>query len=296
RFDRELYLRWLLYGVFQPVHRPHAQEHIAPEPVFHDRDTRRLARDFVRLRYALLPYHYTLAWQHATTGLPLMRPLAFLDPADPSLLDRRDAYLWGDALLVAPVVKPGVRQTRVDLPKGIWFDYWTGKRHVGPARVSVDTPLHRIPVFARAGAFLPMIEPVERSDDYSTRALTLHHWHEPGLPESTGQLYDDDGRTFASHQGSAHEIVDFSARNRDTDTTLRFARRGGDYPGRPEQRRITLVLHHWPDAPGTLTLDGKAITDLPGTRVVHDRRTRRLTVVFDWRGESAELRLTSTPR
>lgn len=293
RFDRELYLRWLLYGVFQPVHRPHAQEHIAPEPVFHDRDTRRLARDFIRLRYALLPYHYTLAWEHATTGQPLMRPLAFLDPDDPTLLDRHDAYLWGDALLVAPVVQPGIRKARVDLPKGVWFDYWSGKRHVGPAQVSVDTPLHRIPVFARAGAFLPMIEPIERSDAYSTRALTLHHWPDATVSESRGRLYDDDGKTFASHQGSAHEIVEFHSTLAGTGLTLSLNRRGGDYPGRPEQRRITLVLHRWAEAPTSIRIDGRAPSQQADLQIDHDRRSRRLTLNFDWRGDATTLQLVS---
>lgn len=293
RFDRELYLRWMLYGVFQPVHRPHAQEHIAPEPVFHDRDTRRLARDFIRLRYALLPYHYTLAWEHATTGQPLMRPLAFLDPNDPSLLDRHDAYLWGDALLVAPVVKPGVRTSRVDLPRGVWFDYWTGKRHVGPARVQVATPLHRIPVFARAGAFLPMIEAIERSDDYSTRELIVHHWPDASVSESRGRLYDDDGSRFASHQSGAHEIVDFHSRHQGDSLTLSLNRRGGDYAGRPEQRRITLVLHQWAEAPASIRIDGQAASQPPELQIDHDRRSRRLTLNFDWRGDATTLQLVS---
>lgn len=286
RFDRELYLRWMLYGVFQPVFRPHAQEHIPPEPVFHDRRTRQLAREFIRLRYALMPYHYTLAWEHATTGLPLMRPLAFLDPSDPGLLDRHDAYLWGDALLVAPVVRPGQRQTQVDLPTGVWFDFWTGQRHVGPGPVRVATPLERIPVFARAGAFVPMIEPIERSDDYSTRQLLVQHWHEPSLARSTGRLYDDDGQSFDSHRSPAHELVEFIAENHDAGTTIQLRRRGGDYRGRPEARRITLRVHHWPQPPHEVRLDGRPLRAQNGARLIHDRRAARLELEFDWFGEA----------
>jgi oligosaccharide 4-alpha-D-glucosyltransferase len=72
-FDKELYIRWLQYGVFQPVYRPHAQEHIPAEPVFHDRETRNIVRDFIKLRYRLLPYVYTLAYENSTTGMPLRR-------------------------------------------------------------------------------------------------------------------------------------------------------------------------------------------------------------------------------
>ncbi|MGB5576723.1 MAG: TIM-barrel domain-containing protein, partial [Woeseiaceae bacterium] len=77
KFDKELYIRWLQYGVFQPVYRPHAQEHIPAEPVFHDRETRNIVRNYIKLRYRLLPYNYTLAFENSTSGMPLMRPLFF---------------------------------------------------------------------------------------------------------------------------------------------------------------------------------------------------------------------------
>jgi len=75
QFDQEMYIRWLQYGVFQPIYRPHAQDNIAPEVVFHDKRTQDILRKYIKLRYNLLPYNYTLAYQNSTTGMPLMRPL-----------------------------------------------------------------------------------------------------------------------------------------------------------------------------------------------------------------------------
>lgn len=102
-----MYIRWLQYGVFQPVYRPHEQDHIASEPVFHDQQTRDITREFIKLRYRLMPYIYTLVYENSTTGMPLMRPIFFEDEADPGLFDIKDSYLWGDAFLVSPVVSPG---------------------------------------------------------------------------------------------------------------------------------------------------------------------------------------------
>ena len=152
-FNKELYLRWLQYGAFQPVYRPHAQEGVPPEPIFHDRETRNIVRDVIELRYRLLPYNYTLAYENSTSGMPLMRPLFFEDESDAGLIDEKDAYFWGDAFLVAPVTDPGVDSVDVPLPRGAWFDFWGGTRYEGGTTASIPVTLETIPVLVRAGSF-----------------------------------------------------------------------------------------------------------------------------------------------
>lgn len=286
RFDRELYLRWLQYGVFQPVFRPHAQEHIAPEPVFHDRRTRALAREAVRLRYRLLPYHYTLAWQHARTGLPPMRPLFFEDESDPALIDRHDAYLWGDAFLVFPVVRPRVSALDVALPRGVWFDFHSGRRYEGGRRQRLPVRREAIPVLVRAGAFVPMVEPVATTRDYRSDRLELHYWADAGTPASEGRMYEDDGHSFGAHDSDAHELLHFAAEHGAQTLTVRLRREGGHYPGRPDTRRITLVVHGWTQAPQRVQLDGRPLADAD---LRHDARRGELRASFDWRGEAAEI-------
>jgi alpha-glucosidase (family GH31 glycosyl hydrolase) len=113
-------------------------------------------RDMIRLRAALLPYLAQHADEAARSGLPLARALVFDHPEDPSWWNVWDEYLLGDALLVAPVWKSGVREREVKLPQGVWEDYWERKQsYEGPATIRVAVPLGRIPVFVRAGAAVP---------------------------------------------------------------------------------------------------------------------------------------------
>ena len=285
-FDKELYLRWMLYGVFQPVYRPHAQEHIPPEPVFHDRETRRLARDFIRLRYRLLPYLYTLAWENSTTGMPLMRPVFFADEDNPELMDRADAYFWGDAFFVHPVTDPGVAAVEVDLPEGVWFDFFSGVRHAGGGPRSVPVSLETIPVFVRAGAFVPMVDAVQTTRDYTSEALTLHYYADASAPESSGKMYEDDGETRTSLETGAWELLEWHARRDGSRLTLSLSRTGGDYAGRPEERDLTIIVHNWPATANTVRFNDEALETrrrLPkrGSAAAHDGETLSIRVRWD---------------
>ncbi|BBB59335.1 hypothetical protein UNDKW_1062 [Undibacterium sp. KW1] len=93
--DDELYARWLQYGVFQPVFRPHAQEEVASEPVLREARTKALAKAAIELRYRMLPYNYTLAFENNQHGLPFMRPLFYAEPLNQKLQTVADTYLWG---------------------------------------------------------------------------------------------------------------------------------------------------------------------------------------------------------
>lgn len=285
RFDRELYLRWLQYGVFQPLFRPHAQEHIPSEPVFHDRKTVELARQAIELRYRLLPYTYTLAWENATTGLPFARPLAFLVESDSKLFERSDAYLWGDALLVRPITQRRQRRVNLDLPRGVWFDFFDGTRFEGGRNHRLKTRPDAIPVFARAGAFVPMAPLVQSTREYSTAKLELHHWTDASVAQASGRMYEDDGASRTAIEDGRHELLRFTATRADGELAIAFERAGGDYAGRPAVREITLVLHGWAQAPASLEVDGQA------QAFERNPKSGELRVRFEWAGERAALRL-----
>ncbi|ADN75308.1 Alpha-glucosidase [Ferrimonas balearica DSM 9799] len=258
QFDAEMYTRWMQYGVFQPVYRPHAQENIAPEPVFHDKATRDILRDWVKLRYRMLPYNYTLAYQNSTTGMPLMRPLMFEAESDLSWFDNKDAYLWGDAFLVAPVVQPGVTEVAVALPEGVWFNYFSGQRHEGGRTVSVPVTLETLPVLVRAGSFVPMVAPMRSTADYSSAELTLHYYHDDSVTQASGEMYEDDGRNPDALVKGEYQLLTFSAEAEAQGLTINLQRRG-DYPGAPQQRTLDLQLHHLVSAPQSVTVDGTAV-------------------------------------
>ncbi|MCB0472210.1 MAG: DUF4968 domain-containing protein, partial [Flavobacteriaceae bacterium] len=138
--DDELYVRWLQYGIFQPVFRPHAQETVPSEPVFRSDKAKHLAKRAIELRYKLLPYNYTLAFENSRSGVPLMRPLLFEEPENNMLLTMADTYLWGADFLVSPVMEPEIREVPVYFPgKSDWFDFYTGKKYMGGSTIAVNT-------------------------------------------------------------------------------------------------------------------------------------------------------------
>lgn len=249
--DAELYLRWLQYGVFQPIYRTHAQEEVPAEPVFWDDTTKRIAREYIRLRYALMPYLYTLTHQNATTGLPLMRPLYFLED-DPALFDYTEAYLWGDAFLVAPVLTPGATSQTLHLPKGHhWFNFWTDEVAAGGQDLTQPVTLKRIPLWVRAGAWVPVVRPFEHMDAYHTDTLTVHYYHHNGVPRSEGYFYDDDGHTKgASSREGAHDELHFNS------TFDQQALRIRIQAEQRQSRRLTLVIHGLSANAASVTVNG----------------------------------------
>jgi alpha-glucosidase len=169
--DDELYLRWMQMSVFMPYCRTHSVRGVPPrEPWCFGQPTRDLVGAWIRFRYRLLPYLYTLAHQAAQSGAPLIRPLwwpmSVTDDAAPRSLDADDAFLLGDALLVAPATEFGARRRTVPLPPGTWTSMWADDcvegepaddDGAGAARtVGLDAPLERIPVLARAGSVIPL--------------------------------------------------------------------------------------------------------------------------------------------
>jgi oligosaccharide 4-alpha-D-glucosyltransferase len=255
--DPELYVRWLQYGVFQPVYRPHGHEDVPPEPVFWDENTKDLARRAIELRYRLLPYNYTLMYENAAAGLPLMRPLMFLDDR-PDMLDRLDAYLWGDAFLVAPVTDPGATVRAVPLPAGpAWFDFATGARHAGGQTLAVPLVPERIPVFVRAGAFIPMTAPIANTAEYDPAHLEIHFYADESAPESRGQLYDDDGRSPGALADRQYELLRFRSARTGNALDLYVAGERHDYPGRPPARTLRFVIHGLAAQPARVAIDGQ---------------------------------------
>jgi alpha-glucosidase/oligosaccharide 4-alpha-D-glucosyltransferase len=255
--DDELYVRWLQYGVFQPVFRPHAQDDVPPEPMFRDEPAKALAREAVRLRYAMLPYNYTTAFDNNQTGMPLMRPVLFEEP-DGNAAGVSSTYLWGQDFLVAPVIEAGATRKAVYFPvKGsTWFDFYTGKPHHGGILEAVPVVPEHIPVFVRAGAFVPMAKVVRSTDDYSTRDIDLHYYHDASVASAAGKLYDDDGETAGAYEQGKYEIVSFAGKFGDGRLEIGIdTETGKQY--RPMARTFALKVHGATTRPRAVTVDGR---------------------------------------
>ena len=297
-FDKELYIRWLQYGVFQPVYRPHAQEHIAPEVVFHDSHTIETLRPWLNLRYQLLAYNYTLAYQHSQSGLPLMRPLFLLDEQNPALMDENNSYLWGDAFLVAPVTEPGAKTWPVHLPGGVWFDYFSGKRYAGSSKVEVPVTLDTLPVLVKAGSFVPMVAPMANTREYSSRKLTLHFYADSSVECAKGEMYEDDGKTPDAVAKGQFELLNFYYLQQDNEQKFEL-RRSGQYQGMPASRELILVVHNQNAKPSHISVDGRYIQLVPQQArfnrmqnvAWYDKANRQLKVKLDWQAEKQQIQI-----
>jgi alpha-glucosidase (family GH31 glycosyl hydrolase) len=210
-FDNELYIRWLQYGVFQPIFRPHAQEDVASEPVYKDIVTKAKAKKQVELRYQLLPYNYTLAFENNQKGTPLMRPLFFDEPNNTKLLTVCETYLWGNDFLVTPITKPGVTSTSMYFPKkNNWFDFYSNKKQLAGTTSTIAVVENHIPVFVRGGAFIPMIKTIQNTSKYSLENFDVHYYFDAKTTQSSGKLYNDDGTTANAFEKGEFELLNFN--------------------------------------------------------------------------------------
>ncbi len=154
---------------------------------------------YLKLRYTLMPYIYSLAHQVNETGAPYMRPLWMDFGQDERVADIREEYMFGPSLLVAPVTEQGATTRSVYLPAGTdWYNFWTHARLHGGQTVMVEAPIDILPIFVRAGAILPMGSEVE-STDQKQSVTTLQVY---AGASGSFTLYADDGSTYAYEQGA----------------------------------------------------------------------------------------------
>lgn len=247
---RELYVRWLQLGTFLPILRSHGTD--APREVwrfgepgseFHDALVR-----FIRWRYRMLPYLYSLAGWTTHRGYTMMRMLPFDFREDSRVKNVVDQFMLGPAFLVSPVTRPfyygpkssplpgGVRAREVYLPEGAeWFDFWTGERFTGGQTVSVPAPLNEIPLFVRAGSIVPLANVADHTAAISSD-LELRVY--PGASRSF-LLYEDRGDGYGYEQGQFSTIT---ISWNEEQSWLTLGARKGSYPNMAKRRRISVVL------------------------------------------------------
>jgi oligosaccharide 4-alpha-D-glucosyltransferase len=226
--DDEKYVRWLQYGVFQPIYRPHAQDDVPSEPVFRSREALDHSREAIELRYKLIPYIYSLAFENSTTGMPLMRPLFFEEPENHEIYKVAGSYLFGDDILVSPIMEPGKKKQNLWFPgKSNWFDFYSGEKFEGGTQVSVNTKEESIPTFVRGGAIIPMAELTQSLDDYSVDSLDLIQFHDPEAVFYRTFVYHDDGLTYDAYDKGEFEKLHITSSNRGEESTIKFRKEIG---------------------------------------------------------------------
>jgi len=211
----ELFLRWFQMATFMPLFRNHSALNTPRrEPWTFGEPYFSILREFLRLREQLIPYMYTLCQEAAQTGAPLIRPIFWSDDSDVSLWDADNAFLLGNDLLVAPVLRPDVTTREIVLPKGYWYSFWDDTTVQGPGRIECATPLTHIPVLVRAGSLLPLA-------DEDRLVLNIFV---PSSGSGAGRLYSDAGDGYGTWR------LDHFTMKHDTDGIMVNWQTDGEFP------------------------------------------------------------------
>ena len=199
---KELMCRWIELGSLSPFCRNHcAISNREQEPWTFDEETIEIYRKYLKLRYALLPYLYDLFKKEEECGLPLMRPMVLQYENEEETRNMNGQFMIGDDLLAAPVVEQGANRKMVYLPKGVWYDYWSGEKLEGGRYVIREAALDEMPLFVRAGAVLPHYPEMDHVSSEKDKALILRVY--PGENGIVREYfhYQDNGEDFAYRDG-----------------------------------------------------------------------------------------------
>jgi alpha-D-xyloside xylohydrolase len=246
---RELYLRWLQYGTFLPMFRSHGSH--TPREVWNFGNEGEVFYDtivkFIKLRYRLIPYIYSLAWLVTSANYTMLRGLAFDFPYDVKACNIRDQFMFGPALMPSPVTEPmfwGINskpihnhnKTRdVYLPEGIWYDFWTGSRYEGNTTITANCPLESMPLFVKAGSIIPMSPVMQFTDEDLSAMYEIRIY--PGANGSF-VIYEDsgDGYDYENNQYSTIEL-----KWNDVYQILMIGERKGNFDSMVEKRQYRVV-------------------------------------------------------
>jgi len=234
-----LFARWMSIAALSPFFRGHTMINSRDaEPWSFGEEVEQISRNFIRLRYQLMPYIYSLFHEAVATGMPVQRSLALAHPFDERVYDHHfhNQYLFGPNILVCPA--ESTRDVvKVFFPPGEWYSIYNGKKYYGDQEVFIECPIHRLPVFVKSGSVLPMKDKqVGRNVADANDTLVLHVYR--GATPSEFNLYSDDGETFRYQQGesSIRKIIFDPAKSQ-----LTLTRSEGNY--KSPWKTIVVTLH-----------------------------------------------------
>ena len=198
----ELFTRWIQLGAFNPLSRIHHEGNNAVEPWLFGEEAERNAKAAIELKYSLLPYIYTYAREAHELGLPIMRPMVMEFPMDTETYSLDTQFMFGEEMLVAPVVKKSARSKNLYLPEGIWIDFNDKKSEFsGEQWMTVDAPLSKIPIFVRKGSIIPRMPVMNYTREQETYPITFEVF--PAIEGESADfcLYEDDGEDLGYLRG-----------------------------------------------------------------------------------------------
>ncbi|MEN8185850.1 MAG: glycoside hydrolase family 31 protein [Bacteroidota bacterium] len=188
----ELYTRWIQMGVFHPFCRTHSSgDHGDQEPWSFDNEVLSIVKKFIEIRYQLLPYLYTSFWRYINEGIPILKSLVYFDQEDNQTHNRSDEFIYGEKILVCPILEPNSKGRRMYIPNGKWYNFWDDSIMTGGKETWVDADIDMIPIFIKEGAVIPKYPIQQYVGEKDFDELTLEVYYKKGREMS--QLYEDAG-------------------------------------------------------------------------------------------------------
>jgi alpha-D-xyloside xylohydrolase len=234
---RELFVRWFQFGTFSPIFRVHGTRNPDENELWsYGADAQKILVNYDTLRYRLMPYIYSEAWQVTSQHGTLMRPLVMDWREDVEAQNTGDEYMFGLAILVNPVTTQGATSRTVYLPQATWYDFWTGEKQEGGKRITADAPIEKLPLFVRAGSIIPMGPKMEWTTEKPADPIELRIY--PGA-DGDFTLYEDQNDGYAYEKG-AHATI--ALHWDDAAKTLTLGAREGSFPGMLAEHTFRVVL------------------------------------------------------
>jgi alpha-D-xyloside xylohydrolase len=234
----ELFSRWFQFSAFCPMFRVHGSYGLNPGKEFwrFDEKTQGILRNYLDLRYRLLPYLYSTAWQVTSEGSTFMRPLVVDFPKDPQVVNVGDQYLFGPAIMVCPVTQSNLNTRAVYLPATAapWYNFWTGETSAAGQRVEATAPVETLPLFVKPGSIIPMGPFIQYSSEKPADPTELRIYRGA---DGKFTLYEDKGDTYNYEKG---EYATIPISWNDAKHTLEIGKRSGDFSGMLKERTFNI--------------------------------------------------------
>lgn len=267
--DNELYVRWLEFASFTPIFRPHGTAlyevdknafSFPSEPALIGEPYKNYAKAVVKMRYGMLPYNYTLAYLQATKGVPLVAPLYYYFSNDTAVYNVSDEFMWGENILVAPVIEKNVAQRNVYLPAGYWYANNSNEMLSGNQNIVAAAPIDNIPFYVKAGSFIvtsAASEAMNTTEDKADKLVVSYYFTKEN---SSTELYNDDGESKNAIASKQYQLIRFAKTG---NSNLSFVVKStGAYKGMPTSRQLHFKLYGVTVKVGKLFVNHQFITNL----------------------------------
>jgi oligosaccharide 4-alpha-D-glucosyltransferase len=300
--DPELYTRWLQFAAFTPVFRPHGTaledydksvKSIPSEPCFVEEPYKSIVRNYIKLRYQLLPYNYSLTYDQAAGGRPLMRPLYYYTFADSTALKADDEYFWGDNILVAPITSQGATARMLYLPAGKWYSLANNSVMDGGKYINQPADIKQMPVFVREGGFVPLWitkDTIRSTESYNSKDITIRYY--PSAFATSYVWYDDDGISPRTLEKADYELVTFKGVTAGNKVSIDITTNNPNQYGKKFKRTFKIELPV-ALAAGQATVNGKPVgADAFGKQTDPFQQLTNEFVTVEFNGKPVKVEIT----